>query len=513
MLDRHDTIVACCTSPGVSTCAVIRVSGPAALSLGLDRYVPRPHAPRLEAFSPDPLQGRSSSESRRRGVEAGSLILPFVWHAALDQVDHAEAAVPVWRVVMPGPRSYTGEDVVEWIAPGSPAVTRALLRMLCAAERGDGGGGGGGRARLAEGGEFTIRALRAGRLDLGQAEAVERIVAAASETERRAALERLRHGPAARIDTARAALLALAAELETTLDFDEEELDEAVAEGMVDRLAAQAESLRGLAAAVAPERPAGAEVRVTLAGPVNAGKSSLFNALLGEARATVHPRPGATRDRLEAELRVDRWTLCLEDGPGFEPPFGSTPPGPGCSEDPVRPLAAARAAWHAGDAACLWLVCDGAEPIAPSTVAALGPSLPPTRVLLVINKADHPRRLDAAALAGHLRALPGVRFLGVEWVSALTGAGLERLRAHLRAEVLADAGGRSAGGISAREAAEVAEAADAAARAADALRAAWGAEVVVEELRAAHAALDRAQGSGYGEEVLAHVFGRFCIGK
>ena len=229
------------------------------------------------------------------------------------RVDGLGRLLPVAIALWPGSRTYTGQTMAEVYGSGSAPILRLVLSHFLA--RG---------ARLAEPGEFTLRAFLSGRIDLTQSEAVLGVIDATTPGQLDAALRQLAGGLASPITDLRDRLADVLAHLEANLDFAEEPdvdaleaeslaatLDEAAAE--VDRLA---ERLQGR------ERPGG-RPRVVLSGPPNAGKSRLFNALLGDTRAIVSPTAGTTRDYLEAPCDCDGLVVDLVDTAGFEEASGS----------------------------------------------------------------------------------------------------------------------------------------------------------------------------------------------
>lgn len=274
---RGDTIAAIATAPGRGGVAVLRVSGPDAFDVarrvsgvsarsGLIKYAP---------FYAD-------ASERNRPIDHG-LVLCFQ-----------------------APRSYTGEDVVEFHCHGGSVTPRRVLEACFAAG-----------ARLARRGEFTERAFLNGKLSLEQAGAVIDLIDAKTSRAADAALEGLAGQRERAVRKIYDRLLALSAEVEHALDIDENELPEKFFLGAVEELSAIKRDLR---AALADAR-AGKILRegalVVLAGAPNAGKSSLMNALLGENRAIVSDRAGTTRDSIEEWLDIDGWPVRLVDTAGL----------------------------------------------------------------------------------------------------------------------------------------------------------------------------------------------------
>lgn len=269
---EHATIVAIATAPGRGAIGVVRVSGPRAIAV-LQRLAP--------GLTPAPRHATLATLRIDDAVVDQALVLFF-----------------------PGPKSFTGEDVVELQAHGAP---RLLQLVVQAAVREPG-------VRLAEPGEFTRRALMNGRLDLTRAEAIVDLVEARSEAEVKSAAARLEGTLARQLEALYQPLLQLSAELEGTLDFpDDAEEVEAFAP-VVDACLLGARRLEASARAATQVRQGGL---VVLYGPVNAGKSTLFNRLVGSARALVDDEPGTTRDALEATLELGGQLVTLVDTAGL----------------------------------------------------------------------------------------------------------------------------------------------------------------------------------------------------
>jgi tRNA modification GTPase len=436
-----DTIAAIGTPPGGAARALIRLSGPRAAEIvaGLWR---------------GPFE---------RGARA-------IFRGRLDDGRGTQPALLFW---MPGPRSFTREDVAELHLPGAEALVRAALAR--ALELG---------ARPAEPGEFTRRAFLSGRIDLSRAEGLLELVCASNEAERAAAAELVSGGLARRVEALRERLLDLAALCEAGLDFEESDTGH-VAEAELEARAADLRAALDAALEFEGARARrGGEPRVLLAGAPNSGKSTLFNALLGREAALVHAQAGTTRDVLRAELALGRSSCLLCDSAGLEP---------GVDALGREAQARTRAALAAADAV-LWLCDAGSAAQPPLELPAATPRL------LVWSRIDR---------AGAAPAPPG-------WLplSARSGAGLPELRAAL-AQLLEDSTAEAGPlrELSARHAAALGEARARLQAGLEAHRAGGPAELLCEDLRAALAALDEISGASTREDVLDRIFARFCIGK
>lgn len=274
--DPHATIVALASAPGPGFRGIVRLSGQATHSV-LEQL----------RFSDLPLT--------TRGNHSGHISLPGFY-----------SPLPVDVFFFPGPGSYTGEDVAEVHSIGSPPLLNLVLEACLKAG-----------ARAAHPGEFTQRAFRAGKLDLTRAEAVLAVIEAESRDELKVALTQLAGGMAKPLQRLREDLLDLLADVEAALDFADEEVPSLPQEQLLHRLAAALAHLTLVKKQIEQRGLADRPFRVALAGPPNAGKSSLFNALLGKSAALVSPVPGTTRDYLEGTLMADGVRLILVDTAGL----------------------------------------------------------------------------------------------------------------------------------------------------------------------------------------------------
>ncbi len=443
-----DTIAAVATPTGAGGIGIVRVSGPAVAALAriLLGRAPRPRHAHLCDFRD------AADQILDRG-----LLLHF-----------------------PAPHSFTGEDVLELHAHGSPVVLDLLLRRVC--ELG---------ARPARAGEFSERAFLNGKLDLAQAEAIADLIASQSEAAARAALRSLDGAFSTRVNALLERLVRLRVHIEAAIDFPDEDIDFLAAPELGRDLAA----LRDTTAALLVETRRGLRLRdglhVVIVGRPNAGKSSLLNALAASDRAIVTSIPGTTRDVLREGVQVDGIALTLVDTAGLRDS------GDVVEQEGVR---RARAELERADVALLVTEAGRVE----EDLALLGvPNSGQTR-LVVCNKIDltgapPAREDDGERVRVHL--------------SARTGAGLGLLREELKR--LAGLGDGSEGAFSARTRHVLAlERVAAHLESADfALHAQRAGELAAEELRHAQRALGEITGQFSSDDLLGEIFASFCIGK
>ena len=426
-----DTIAAIATAPGRGGVAVVRVSGVDAFAVAERVSGARPKPGR---FRLRPVRGPDGREVDR------ALVLGFA-----------------------APRSYTGEDVVEFQCHGGGVTPRRVLEACLAAG-----------ARMAGRGEFTRRAYLLGRLDYEQARGVLDLVDAKTDRAADSALERL-SGVGSRV--ARALYdeaVSLSAEVEHALDVDEGELPADFLGNCRARIAALRKAVESAVGRVREGIMLRDGALVVLAGPPNVGKSSLLNALLGSERAIVSPSPGTTRDSIEEWLDVDGWPVRLVDTAGMRG-----------AEDAVEAEGVRRAERLAVQAdVLLSLSCEGL-PVAESPAGA-------KTSIVVWTKCDLCRG-------------PGLN------VSSATGEGLGALRAAIAERLAALAAEPSDGGAGAPETAGFLEAL--ALFPPDGPRAEADLVTAGNALRAVAEKLGSLVGAVYSADMLERLFSRFCVGK
>jgi tRNA modification GTPase len=443
-----DTIAAIASAPGAAGIGVVRASGPQVPAIA------------------QAMLGRA----------------PQARHAHLASFHDGDGTLIDRGLLLhfPAPHSYTGEHVLELQGHGSVVLLDLLLRRVCALG-----------ARLARPGEFTERAFLNGKLDLVQAEAVADLIAARSEAGARAALHSLDGAFSQRVHALLETLIALRVHVEAAIDFPEEEID-----FLADpAIAQQLQALRTQLDALLAETRRGVRLtdglKAAIVGRPNAGKSSLLNALAQSERAIVTPIAGTTRDVLREAVDLDGVLLELADTAGLRE-----------TGDEVEREGVRRARGELARADLALLVTEAAH--AEADLALLAGLPAEVARLVLVNKID----LDDNT-SPHVETRAGLPHL---WLSARTGAGLDLLRAELKARAGAASG---EGAFSARRRHVLAlERVQAHLQhAAAALEATRAGELAAEDLRQAQHALGEITGSYTSDDLLGAIFGSFCIGK
>lgn len=459
-----DTIAALSTPPGESGIAVVRMVGPEALSILT-----------LILKNPSPALVDNEWEHRR------------IYHGHLVDRD-GEVVDEVMCAVMCAPNSYTGEDTVEVSCHGSSIVVTRALDVLFNAG-----------ARPAEAGEFTRRAFLNGKIDLIQAEAVADLIHARSELARKVAQRQLAGSVSERIAILADEILRLLGEVEANIDFIEEgieTLDVPAAEAMITRQ--QAEVARFLESA-SMSRPLREGYRVVFAGAVNAGKSSLFNRIVGEHRAIVTTIPGTTRDILRESVVLDGLIYTFEDTAGIRGETG----------DEIETIGMGKATDAVRSADVVLFVFDHTETTAPSVASAF-PDLDPGRCVFVANKSDLPIADGVATISGIPEGAPVVS------VSARTGDGISELTRVLAEKVGARRVSQMAMDsviLNSRLAGLMREAAERLDVLSEGLQEGRPFELLAVDAREVLARYEEAVGRRFRDDLLDVIFSRFCIGK
>jgi tRNA modification GTPase len=479
-----DTIAAIATPPGVGGIGVIRVSGPEAFDVAL---------PLLK------LAGGSEEVPPSHQLTFARVVDPLT----RETIDEALVAF------MRPPRTYTREPVVEIQGHGGPLVMRRILRLVLAQG-----------ARVANPGEFTLRAFLNGRLDLAQAEAVMDLIGSQTEAGQRLAMQQLSGRVSAQVQEARRAILGVIARIEASIDFPEEDVPVPRADELRPLIAQAQRQVDTLLAGSEQGRLYRQGLRTAIIGRPNVGKSSMLNALLRAERAIVTPIAGTTRDTVEEVANLRGIPLHLIDTAGITP-----------SDDPVEQIGVRRSRAAAESADVVLLVFDGSEPLTAqdrwiakelrlmgfggatssldSEITTQDMARRGRSIVLLLNKADLPRRLEVDELRQMWPEAPLIA------TSMLTGVGLDELEETVAELVLAGKTINSESVLvtSARHQ-------EALRRAAEHLRASLlpleqglPLDFVSIDLRAAYNALGEITGETASEDLLDRIFSEFCIGK
>ena len=469
MFSTNDTIVAIATPQGRGGIGVIRVSGSGArvVAGGLITRV-RPLEPRHATFTQvRPTGGRSKGLHGK--PPAGQDFSPA------SAIDHVVATY------FPAPHSYTGEDVVELSAHGSPVVLRSIIATAVAEG-----------ARLAEPGEFTLRAFLNGRIDLPQAEAVADLIEAVTPLQAGAAFDQLQGTLTEAIATIEAALFDLIARLEASVDFPDEGyhfINPRALEAAIDDVCARTSTLLACGSHGRLVRDG---LHIAIVGKPNVGKSSVFNALAGTARAIVSNIPGTTRDLVTEVIDLEGLCVTLVDTAGLHSTI-----------DVVEAEGVARSRQAHAVADVTLVVVDRSRRLDADDQDVISQTDDKNRVI-VVNKGDVPP-------AWHERDMAGAVL-----ISATTGAGLDDLRRGIAAALDVDLLADRPAITNVRHMGLLQHALAAMERARAAVAANGGAlseEFVLADLQDARAALEEVTGKRTSDDVLEHIFARFCVGK
>ena len=458
-----DTIAAVSTPPGRGGIGIVRLSGPDATSIATQLVRLRQPLEHARARLADVLDEND---------------------AAPERIDEA---VITWFAA---PNSYTGDDLVEIAAHGSPVVLDLLLRRSLALG-----------ARLAEPGEFTERAFLTGKLDLTQAEAVRDLIEAQTLTQARQAASQMGGALSRRVAPVKQSLVELIALLEAGIDFAEDDVDVAPQQEIGRRICELIPPLAALQATFARGRIVHDGLTMAIVGRPNAGKSSLFNRLVERDRAIVTATPGTTRDLVTERISLDGIPLELVDTAGLRETL-----------EEIEQLGIERSRQALADAAIVLVVLDATQPLNQEERNLLA-AVESRPALVAINKSDlavgEPGEAvvhtdESAAESFHLPAVP---------TSALTGDGISALREKILA--LATGGAAAEPGLltNLRQQQAIATARVALEDSARANDSAIPHEMILLDLYRSLWALDSLTGQTTPDDILNLIFSTFCIGK
>lgn len=491
---QNDTIAAIATPPGVGGIGIVRVSGPDAFERVL------------------PLIRRPGNHEEADAIPPSHLLT----YAHVIEPETREVLDEVLVAFMRAPRTYTSEDVVEIQGHGGPLILRRILRAVLSQG-----------VRMANAGEFTLRAFLHGRLDLAQAEAVMDLISSQTEAGQRLAMQQLRGKLSEQVQLVRHAILGVIARIEASIDFPEEDVPTPSAAELRPLIAAAQQQVRILLAGSEQGKLYRQGLRTAIIGRPNVGKSSLLNALLRAERAIVTPIAGTTRDTVEEVANLRGIPLHLIDTAGITP-----------TSDPVEQIGVQRSRAAAESADVVLLIFDASEPLISQDYAvsaelqAMGfGTLPvsPTSsispapqaegekysyshkrpVIVVLNKADCVQRIEEQLVRAQWPDVPLIH------TSTLTGTGLAELEDTLAELVSAGKTVNSASVLvtSTRHQEALRRAAEHLQASVLSLEQQIPLDFVSIDLRAAYDILGEVTGETASDDLLDRIFSEFCIGK
>lgn len=449
-----DTIVAIATSPARSAIGIVRLSGPQSLDI-LRKLIHEP------SFSPESRHG-------------------YLKQIILDTGEVLDAALVFY---FPMPRSFTGEETVELSCHGSPMVLRRVLDLAQSLG-----------ARLAEPGEYTLRACRNGKLNLSQAEAIRDLIDARTEAAAIQASRQLRGELSAALQPAKERLIQCIVTLESALEFVEDDLPQIQLEQIQKQLEEIGGIVEGLASTFATGRTLREGVKLAIVGRPNVGKSSLFNQLVGLSRAIVTDIPGTTRDRITESINLGGIPISLTDTAGIR-----------TASDKVEEMGVERTHQAIADSDLLIVVLDGStRPCAEDWEIVNQAAL--RKHIVAINKCD--------LISGRGRSEELADPLNVLQVSALTGEGLEALRAAiLESFNTVDSENGTLLVTDSRHYDLLCRAQSSLEHSAELFGESTSEEIVLVGLHNALRFLGAITGETTSDDILAEIFSTFCIGK
>jgi tRNA modification GTPase len=483
-VNLDDTIVAVATPPGRGGIGVVRIAGPSAREIAL------------------PMLRLKHDLDPGRAV-LGELVGPLRQAAELRSAGQPVAAVPtrdldrIDEVVVTyfaKPHSYTTDDIIEISAHGSPVVLRHIVEMCVAAG-----------ARLAEPGEFTMRAFLNGRIDLAQAEAVRDLIDAQTLYQAKIAAQQLEGALSKRLLPIKQKLVELIAVLEAGIDFAEDDVSVLPDSAILDRIAAVRKPLDALASSFAYGKIVHEGLTLAIVGRPNVGKSSVFNCLVERERAIVTATPGTTRDLVSESVAIGGIPVELVDTAGIRQAL-----------DEAESIGIRKSMEALADADVVLVVLDASQIVKDGLTKEDKELLEQTRnrpAIAILNKCDlvgdHTEESEAESL---LDSPTGVTTLGV---SALTGAGINDLRAEILRHIGGETGAQSEAGFltNIRHQTLVRDSLAALEAAAAAVAAKVPHEMLLLDLYNALRPLDAITGATTNDDILNLIFSTFCIGK
>jgi tRNA modification GTPase len=448
-----DTIVAIATSTGRSAIGVVRLSGPECRAI-LQSLVQDP------SFNPEPRKLFLKEILRTSGETLDSALLSYFEE----------------------PHSFTGEDMLEINCHGSPLILRSLLDLTQSLG-----------ARLAGPGEFTLRACRHGKLNLAQAEAIRDLINAQTEAASSQALRQLKGELSLALQPVKQLLIDVIVRLESALEFVEDDLPQVESASLENKLAQAEVEIRKLTETFDTGRALRDGINVAIVGPPNAGKSSVFNRLVGRDRAIVTEHAGTTRDTISESITLGGIPVTLTDTAGMRATDGS-----------IEQLGVERSYRAAADADLLIVMIDGSKELTSEDEAILADAAT-ARHIVALNKSD---------LDQHCASSQKLSSAKVVHVSAVTGAGLDKLTAAIL-EPFGNVDSEAAGLLitDSRHFDLLSRTETSLKSSRELLQQGASEEIVLVGLHNALGFLGQITGETTTDDILGEIFSTFCIGK
>ncbi|NJB35403.1 tRNA uridine-5-carboxymethylaminomethyl(34) synthesis GTPase MnmE [Croceivirga sp. JEA036] len=453
----NENIIALATPAGMGAIAVLRISGPDAITLVNHQF---------ESIHKKNLLDQKSHTIHLGYIKDGDKVL--------DQV-----LVSLFK----GPNSYTGENVVEISCHGSVYIQQQIIQLFL-----------GKGCRMATEGEFTLRAFLNGKMDLSQAEAVADLIASDSQASHDIAIQQMRGGFSNQIQELREELLNFASLIELELDFSEEDVEFADRSQFIDLLNRITAVLKQLIDSFALGNVLKQGIPVAIVGEPNVGKSTLLNALLNEERAIVSDIPGTTRDTVEDQIAIGGVSFRFIDTAGIRE-----------TEDHVEKIGIQRAFEKIEKAQVVLYLFD-AQKDKSQEIAVLKEKFPHKRILLLANKAE--------SLSDETKKKLTATYQPLLLLSAKTGAGIEALKEELLAmTVKGELGAGNQIVTNSRHYDSLIKAMEEVTKVKEGMDAELPSDLIAIDIRQVLFHLGEITGQVTNDELLGNIFSNFCIGK
>jgi tRNA modification GTPase len=482
-VNLDDTIVAIATPPGRGGVGVVRIAGPSA------RVIAQPMLRLRHEMEPGRALFGELIEPEPAVTGAEDVKIPILTAKTAVRMGHPQASTDEHRIdevvvtFFAKPHSYTTDEIVEIAAHGSPMVLRHIVELCVAAG-----------ARLAEPGEFTMRAFLNGRIDLTQAEAVRDLIDAQTLYQAKIAAQQLEGALSRRLQPVKQKLVELIAVLEAGIDFAEDDVSVLPDPAILERTAAVREPLQQLAASFAYGKIVHQGLTLAIVGRPNVGKSSLFNRLVERQRAIVTATPGTTRDLVSETVAIGGIPIRLVDTAGIRQAL-----------DEAESIGICKSMEALADADLVLVVLDASQPATAEDEELLRHA-EGRAVIVVGNKCDLAVSAQWSVIGGQSSPVRA---------SALTGEGIAELRAEILRHIGGETGAQAEAGFltNVRHQGLVQESLAALAAAAGAVAARIPHEMLLLDLYNALRPLDAITGATTADDILNLIFSTFCVGK